>query len=63
MTGKVYNFREISRILKKNGYKLVRYSGDHSIWEHESGKHITISIKPNPTIVKRLIKEYHLNVS
>ena len=32
---KVYNDREIKRILKENGYHVERTKGDHEIWMSE----------------------------
>lgn len=59
---KVYNDREIKRILKNNGYNLQRVKGDHEIWiSKNSTRHITIPHKNiNRMIWQRLVKENNL---
>ena len=59
---KVYNCREIKRILKENGYHVERTKGDHEIWMSEkSGRHITIPTKNiNRMVWQRLVKENNL---
>ena len=59
---KVYNSREIKRILKDNGYQIERVKGDHEIWMSEkSGRHITVPTKNiNRMVWQRLVKENNL---
>jgi predicted RNA binding protein YcfA (HicA-like mRNA interferase family) len=59
---KVYNDREIKRILKDNGYYLKRIKGDHEIWaSYSSTRHITIPHKNiNRMVWQRLVKENNL---
>jgi len=49
--------RDFKKILKKNGYKPVRWHGSHQIFENSKGKTISINNTPNGCLVKRLIKE------
>lgn len=60
---KVYNDKEIKRILKDNGYFIVRTKGDHEIWEHKDSKrHITVPYKNiNRMVWQRLVKEYNIS--
>ncbi len=59
---KVYNDREIKRILKKNGYHVERTKGDHEIWVSDSStRHITVPYKNiNRMVWQRLVKENNL---
>jgi predicted RNA binding protein YcfA (HicA-like mRNA interferase family) len=53
--------RDFEKILKANGYTIVRTSGGHSIWYNDDKKDsITISSKLNPMVARRLIKEHDL---
>lgn len=59
---KVYNRREIEKILLKNGWKVDRYTGGHVIYKKE-GIDRTISIsyrKCNRMMFQRLVKEFDL---
>ena len=59
---KVTDNRQFRRILRDNGYKVIRHSGGHTIYSN--GKR-TLSInaeKPNRMVMGRLIKEYNLAV-
>ena len=59
---KVYNDREIKRILKDNGYHVDRKKGDHEIWvSDKSERHITIPANDiNRMVWQRLVKENNL---
>ena len=59
---KVYNDREIKRILKDNGYHVARKKGDHEIWvSNSSNRHITVPAKNiNRMVWQRLVKENNL---
>lgn len=60
MKYKVYSFKEFSRLLKDNGYALLRTNGDHYIYGNNSGDKITINCNLNPMVARRLIKEHNL---
>lgn len=58
---KVYNEREIRRILKENGYTVKRSSGtSHEVWENAStGDSLSLNAKhPNRMVWQRLVKEH-----
>lgn len=38
----IYSYREVVKILKRNGWSLKRTSGSHEIYEHNSGKTVPI---------------------
>ena len=35
---KVYSDKEIKRILKENGFTVVRSKGSHNVWEHNANE-------------------------
>lgn len=47
------------KVLKKNGYHS-RNNGSHSIYINSQGKHITIPLRIEVVIARRLIKENNL---
>lgn len=49
------------KMVEKNGYHYVRNNGSHSIYIKD-GKHITIPLRIEAPIAKRLIKEHNLNI-
>ena len=53
------------RMLRKNGYVLVkgRGKGGHSIYKNESGNHISVPLKIKAVIARRLIKENNLIIN
>jgi len=59
---KVYSSREWERMLKDNGYQLMRTSGDHQIWFNKNtGKTLlSTATRINPMVARRLIKENNL---
>ena len=60
---KVYTFKEFEKLLRKNGYRLDRYSGDHWVYVNDSNRHISIPhnrVTLHPGMTKRFIKEYEL---
>lgn len=58
-----YNTREVERMLRKNGWTVVRKTGSHKIYKNKNGEHMTVkSSSFNPMIFQRLIKENNLNV-
>jgi predicted RNA binding protein YcfA (HicA-like mRNA interferase family) len=60
---KVYNDREIRKILKKNGYVVIRTTGDHNIWEHTvTGDRLSLNYnKVNRMVWQRLVKEHNID--
>lgn len=52
------------RMIKKNGYKLVknRGKGGHSIYQNNVGNHISVPLRIKAVIARRLIKENNLKI-
>lgn len=50
------------KMIEKNGYLYSRNNGSHSIYVNEEGKHITVPLRIEAVIARRLIKENSLNV-
>ena len=52
------------RMLKKNGYTLVksRGKGSHSMYVNNEGNHISVPLRIKAVIARRLIKENNLNI-
>lgn len=59
----LYTYKDFKKILKKNGYLLVRKRGDHFIYKNYKGNTISINLRLNPMVARRLIKENRLLVS
>lgn len=55
-----YTSREFIRIVKFNGFRYSRHSGDHAIYVNDKGRHISIPRNPECVIARRLIKENNL---
>lgn len=53
--------KEFIRMVEKNGYHYVRNNGSHSIYINDEGNHITIPLRIEAPVAKRLIKENNLN--
>ena len=53
---------EFVKMVERNGYHYDRNNGSHSIYTNEDGKHITIPLRMEAPIAKRLIKENNLNI-
>mgnify|MGYP000929597841 CR=1 FL=1 len=52
---------EIERLLKSNGYYLIRQGkGTHEIWGNDCGNKISIPLSCHYLIINRLIKENNL---
>ena len=51
------------RLVKKNGYYYDRNNGSHSIYVNERGNHISIPLRIEAPIARRLIKENNLNIN
>jgi predicted RNA binding protein YcfA (HicA-like mRNA interferase family) len=60
-TRKVYNNKEFTAILKKNGFVLERTKGSHSIYYNsDTHRHMTVAHHLNRMVCERLIKENNL---
>lgn len=55
-----YTHREFVKILIANGFHYNRHSGDHAIYLNDAGRHISIPMKLESVIARRLIKENNL---
>ena len=60
MCYKAITIREFQKILKNNGYMLVRKNGSHLIYHGVSGRQLVINDRPKQTTIIHLIKEYQL---
>lgn len=56
----VITYKEMCKLLKRNGYTLDRQNGDHTIWVKDGCNHISISMHLNPMVARRLVKENNL---
>lgn len=54
-------YRDIDRILKRNGFVYDRTRGSH-IQYVKDGHRIVVNINTNPCVWLRLVKEYKLEV-
>lgn len=59
---KQYKHKEFVRIVRANGFHYNRHSGDHAIYTNNRGRHISIPVKLESVIAKRLIKENDLEL-
>ncbi len=51
------NVRDITRILEKKGFVLVRQSGSHAIFRHANGKRTTVPIHSSKDLGKGLLSQ------
>jgi len=58
-----YTSKEFIKIVKKNGFVLNRYNGDHAIFVNDKGRHISIPKNLECVIARRLIKENNLDIN
>ena len=60
---KVYSDKEIKRILKENGFTVVRSKGSHNVWEHNVTKrHLVLPANGiNRIVWQRLVKEFNID--
>lgn len=58
-----HHSRKFIRLLRENGYKLIRQNGSHSIYKNDNGNTITININLNAMVARRLIRENNLKFS
>ena len=54
------NFRDFVKLVERNGYKHVRTKGSHLIFRNEKGRTLSVNIKLNAMVARRLISEYEL---
>lgn len=60
---KQFTHREFVRVVVANGFYYNRHSGDHAIYLNEKGRHISIPLKLESVIARRLIKESNLEIN
>lgn len=58
------NAREFERIMKRNGYSRMaqRGKGSHVVYRNGNGRTLSIGDNYNKMVIKRLIKEYALEI-
>jgi predicted RNA binding protein YcfA (HicA-like mRNA interferase family) len=59
---KQFTHREFVRVVVANGFYYDRHNGDHAIYLNEKGRHISIPLKLESVIARRLIKENNLEI-
>lgn len=57
---KQFTHREFVRVVVANGFHYDRHNGDHAICLNEKGRHISIQLKLESVIARRLIEENNL---
>ena len=57
---KQFTHREFVRMAVANSFHYDRHNGDHAIYLNEKGRHISIPLKLESVIARRLIKENDL---
>lgn len=61
---RMYTTREARRIAQRNGWVLVRKSGDHYIYKHSNhSKILSISDGLNRMVWERCVHEYNLDLN
>lgn len=55
------DYRKFAKIVEANGFIFDRQIGDHRIFLNNKGRHISIPLKLNRMIARRLTKENNLN--
>ena len=60
---KQFTHREFVRVVVANGFYYDRHNGDHAIYLNEKGRHISITLKLESVIARRLIKENNLEIN
>lgn len=59
---KQFTHREFVRVVVANGFYYDRHNGDHAIYLNKRGRHISIPLKLESVIARRLIKENNLEI-
>lgn len=57
---KQWKFDDFCKLAKKNGYCFLRSKGSHHIYKNTEGQHMSIPLKLESVIARRLIKENKL---
>lgn len=57
---KQFKQKEFIRIVVANGFHYDRHNGDHAIYLNNEGRHISIPLRIENVIARRLIKENYL---
>lgn len=60
MKYQIITYKQMCKLLKRNGYKLNRFNGDHAIYVKNGCNHVSVSFKLNPMVARRIIKENDL---
>ena len=61
MAGISMKFKQIDKILRKNGFTRQRVKGDHIIYKREAHETIVIPyVKCNELILERYFKQYEI---
>ncbi|MEG0898359.1 MAG: type II toxin-antitoxin system HicA family toxin [Oscillospiraceae bacterium] len=55
----VFNFRDLTNILRKNGYELVRTNGSHHYYSN-GNNNVAVPIRLKPIISTKIVKQYQL---
>ena len=62
----VLNSKEVTRVLKRNGFELIAQQGSHQKWRHENGRQVIVPAhgsKPIPIgTLKSIIEGSGLHV-
>ena len=54
------SLRKVDKILRSNGYRIERYSGDHRIYKNDEGDTIIIPPSVHKQLIKRTFKENNI---
>lgn len=61
---RIYTTREARKIAERNGWQLVKVTGDHFQYKHPNHtKKLTISDGLNRIVWERCVKEFNLNLN
>ena len=56
----IITYKDMCKLLRKNGYVFDRQKGDHTIYTKKGCNPISINYNLNPIVARRLIKENNL---
>lgn len=60
---KQWSTPDFIRMIEKNGYYYSRNNGSHSIYVNKEGRHISVPLRIEAPIARRLIKENNLDIN
>ena len=61
MAGISMKYHKISKILRKNGFRRVRQTGDHVIFKRDVGETLSIPyVDCNELLLERIFKQYDI---